>query len=306
MIPLERICHRLRWQDLDTDYLAALIQQAREEDLAGAGLLASLRPQAPGDPASSILPPGLQGQAQLVARRQLVVCGLPLIPLILEVYGEGCRFQRKAMDGDVIDQGGVLGVLSGPSATLLQAERVILNFLQHLSGISTLTRKYVEALGDSPTRLLDTRKTLPGYRMLQKYAVACGDGWNHRLGLYEWPMLKDNHLQASKAAGGQALTTLIQTLKQQNPQQVIQVEVDRLEQLEPVIEGGADLVLLDNFALHVLPEALRLCQGQIRTEASGGVGLAELPELGQLGLDFISTGATVHQSQWVDIGLDWL
>ena len=195
--------------------------------------------------------------------------------------------------------------LTGPSGPLLQAERILLNFLQHLSGVATETRNYVDALKGSETVLLDTRKTLPGYRVLQKYAFACGGGHNHRIGLFDRVMLKDNHLAVAGATGGDRLTETVRLARTACADLAIEVEVDTLEQIPPVLEAGADIILLDNFSSEELKEAITLINGRACTEASGGIQIDTLPALGSLGLDFISTGAPVHQSKWKDIGLDW-
>ena len=295
---------RLSWQDLDSDYLRQLVGLAKIEDLAGAGLRD--RPERLGDVTTALIPEGASGRAQLTAREALVVCGLGLVQAVLDSYGQDCRFEPNVQDGDFLTVGNVIGILSGPSGPLLQAERVILNFLQHLSGIATETRLYVDALGDSPTVLLDTRKTLPGYRVLQKYAFACGGGYNHRIGLFDRVMLKDNHLAVAGATGGNRLTETVALAVNTFEKLAVEVEVDELEQITPVLDAGADIILLDNFSREELVEAINLIDGRACTEASGGITLNTLPQLGDLGLDFISTGAPIHQSTWKDIGLDWL
>ncbi len=299
-----RLARRLRWEDLDPAAIAELIAVARREDLAGWGL--ARPPERPGDLSSAVLPQGqAKAQAALVAREELVVCGLPLAPLVLQAYGDGAAFTPVAADGAPCGPGDCLGILTGPATLLLAAERVLLNFLQHLAGVATLTRQYVAALGDSPTRLLDTRKTTPGFRALEKYAVACGGGFNHRMGLFDRVMLKDNHLAAAGAVSGQALHRLVADARKAWPDVVVEVEVDALDQIPPVLEAGADVLLLDNFSLADLQRAVALIGDRAATEASGGVTLAQLPALGRIGLDFVSTGATVHKAAWKDIGLDW-
>ena len=295
---------RLKWQELDPDYLRQLVGLAKIEDLAGAGL--ANRPERLGDMTTALMPEGAKGKAQLTAREPLTICGLGLVQTVIDSYGQDCQFDAKVEDGQAIDQGEVIGILSGASTVLLQAERVILNFLQHLSGVATEARLYVDALGSSPAVLLDTRKTLPGYRVLQKYAFACGGGYNHRIGLFDRVMLKDNHLAVAGAIGGNRLSETV-TLAVNTCEDIpVEVEVDRLEQITPVIEAGADIILLDNFSLPELKEAVSMIEGRAFTEASGGITLNSLPDLGDLGLDFISTGAPIHQSRWKDIGLDWL
>lgn len=295
---------RLDWQDLDPDYLRQLVGLAKIEDLAGAGL--AHRPERLGDVTTALMPEGAEGKAQVIAREPLVVCGLGLVQTILDSYGQDCHFEATAEDRQLVKCGEVIGILSGTSTVLLQAERVILNFLQHLSGVASEARLYVEALGESPSALLDTRKTLPGYRVLQKYAFACGGGYNHRIGLFDRVMLKDNHLAAAGAIGGKRLSKTVALAVNTCEDLAVEVEVDRLEQITPALEAGADIILLDNFSPSELIEAVSMVDGRACTEASGGITLKSLPALGELGLDFISSGAPIHQSRWKDIGLDWL
>lgn len=198
-----------------------------------------------------------------------------------------------------------LGIIAGPPRTILEAERVLLNFLQRLSGVASLTRACVDALGSSRTRLLDTRKTTPGFRVLEKYAVACGGGFNHRIGLFDRVMLKDNHLAAAGATGGRALSDLVGKYRSEWPEMVIELEVDSISQIAPALAAGIENLLLDNFTTGELAEAVALVGDRAATEASGGITAERLAGLASLGLDFISTGATVHQATWKDIGLDW-
>ena len=294
---------QLSWADLDQDYLRQLVGLAKIEDLAGAGL--AERPARLGDVTTALMPEGAIGTAQLTAREPMVVCGLGLVQLAVNSYGEGCSFEAQVQDGGQAAAGDILGILTGPCGPLLQAERIILNFLQHLSGIATETHAYANALRQSDTVLLDTRKTLPGYRVLQKYAFACGGGYNHRICLFDRVMLKDNHLAVAGATGDR-LTETVSLARSACEGLAIEVEVDTLEQIPPVLEAGADIILLDNFSEEDLKAAIELIGDRACSEASGGIQLATLTSLGTLGLDFISTGAPVHQSTWKDIGLDWL
>ena len=329
----DTLLKRLAWDDLDIAHLRRFIEMARDEDLAGLGLRD--KPRATGDrsTASLVTAPRLSS-ADLVAREPLTTCGLPLIPLILSIYGGNATAQLRVKDGRAVKKGDIIATLNGDPRTLLAAERVILNFVQRLSGIATQTRRYADALGGGRTRLLDTRKTTPGWRMLEKYAVACGGGWNHRLGLFDRVMLKDNHLallgfegtpnvqhptlnsrpqkpRVSVAAlsGLQSpvsgLPAAVAAAKKNAPDLAVEVEVDRMDQIPPVLAAGADVVLLDNFTPAQIKRAVALIGGRAFTEASGGITLKTLPRFVGLGLDFVSTGALVHQSVWVDIGLDW-
>ncbi|OHE86501.1 MAG: nicotinate-nucleotide diphosphorylase (carboxylating), partial [Verrucomicrobia bacterium RIFCSPLOWO2_12_FULL_64_8] len=282
-----------------------------------------------GDLSTASLPAApRQATAAVVAREPLVVCGLELAPMVLAAFGGRATAQPRARDGASVPAGGLLAVLQGDARTLLAAERTLLNFLQRLSGIATHTRRYVDALGPGRTRLLDTRKTTPGHRMLEKYAVACGGGWNHRLGLFDRVMLKDNHLavlgvgpgspevrrSASGIPGARAsrtrkpvapLAAAVAAARRRAPDLPVEVEVDRLGQIPAALAAGADVILLDNFTPSRLNRAVALIGGQAFTEASGGITRRTLPRLARIGLDFISTGALVHHSVWSDIGLDW-
>jgi nicotinate-nucleotide pyrophosphorylase (carboxylating) len=298
------LLHRLAWADLAPAYLHQLITLARDEDLAGLGL--RTKPRRTGDQSTGALSLSTRprtGHADLVAREPLIACGLPLIPLILAAYGGRATARLHLRDGRPVPAGGVLATLTGDPRTLLAAERVILNFLQRLSGIATHTARHVAALGPGPTRLLDTRKTTPGHRMLEKYAVACGGGWNHRLGLFDRVMLKDNHLALLGATGD--LAAAVARAKKSSPALPVEVEVDSLAQIPPVLAAGADVILLDNFTPAQIKRAVALIAGRAFTEASGGITLKTLPRFAALGLDFVSTGALVHHSSWADIGLDW-
>lgn len=300
---IEQFCRRLDWEDIDVDHLRRLIASARDEDLGGLGL--AEKPSRAGDVTTDSLPAEIDGTAELVARESLIVCGLPLTPLILEAFGPDCLFEPSARDGDRVEKGDVLGSVSGPAATLLQAERVMLNFVQHLSGIATQTARYVKALGKSSARLLDTRKTTPGLRVLEKYAVARGGGWNHRLGLFDRVLLKDNHLAASGVADNKGLTDAVRTVGLKNPDVIIEVEVDRIDQIEAVLNAGADVILLDNFSQAEVADAVALIGGRVYIEASGSVTPDSLAGLAATGVDFISCGALIHKSVWKDVGLDW-
>ena len=294
---------QLHWDALDQDYLRQLVGLAKIEDLAGAGMEAS--PARMGDVTSALMPETATGRARLVARESLTVCGLGLLPLVAAAYDTAIKTHYHASDAAQVEAGSVLAELTGPARAILQAERIVLNFIQRLSGVATETRTYADALAGSKTMLLDTRKTTPGYRALEKYAVTCGGGRNHRYGLFDRVMLKDNHLAVAGATGGDRLCAAVRQARETYPDLAIEVEVDAIEQIEPVLAAGADVLLLDNFDTPSLREAIALIGDRAYTEASGGITLARLPELATLGLDFISTGALVHHSVWRDIGLDW-
>lgn len=300
---MQTLVRQLRWEDLDSRNLQLLVLTARNEDLLGTGL--ALTPPHQGDISSALLELRHPGSVALRAREPMVICGLHLVPLILQVYDCPSLWTPATRDGDLLQGGDLIGHFSGAIAQLLVAERVLLNFLQKLSGVATLTHSFVQELKGSRTRLLDTRKTTPGYRLLEKYAVACGGGWNHRLGLYDRIMLKDNHLAACGGIDSPEFRTLMQRARDLYPGVPIEVEIDSLAQLPALLDTGANGVLFDNFSTEDLRTGVQLCAGSVFTEASGGIHKARLKELADLGLDFISTGSTVHQATWVDIGLDW-
>ncbi len=298
-----RFCEQLSWKDLNISSIRQLIRLAKSEDLRGTALNRQLKQH--GDVTTRALVGSQIGKATIVARESMVVCGLPLLQHILDIYGKSCYFTPLQKDGDQIEAGTSLGYLKGPARTLLTAERIILNFIQRLSGISSHTHRYVETMGKTSTRLLDTRKTTPGYRNLEKYAVSCGGGWNHRIGLYDRVLIKDNHLAASHATKGESLSLAVKKTRRDNPSLLIEVEVDHLKQIPPILSAKADIILLDNFSLSQLKKAIHLIAGKTATEASGGITLKTIRKLSNIGLDYISCGALVHQSTWVDIGLDW-
>ena len=304
---LSHLVRRIKWSDIDEKYVAELVKTARAEDIEGAGL--AVLPKVAADITTRSLTPSIKTTAALCARRDMVVCGMELVRIVLKVYEEAsddfeCKFTPLAKDGDKVSKGAKLGVIEGSARVILQAERIMLNFLQRLSGVSTETAKYVEALGDSPTKLLDTRKTTPGLRVLEKYAFACGGGYNHRIGLFDRVMLKDNHLAAAGASKGERLAAAVRTAREKNAGFAIEVEVDALEQIPPVLEAGADVIMLDNFTPADIKTAVNMIGDKSWTEISGGVTLDSIGELGKLGADFISTAAPVHSSKWIDIGHD--
>ena len=303
------LCQRLSWGELDPAYLRRLVATARDEDLAGLGL--RHKPKRTGDRSTACVAAAPRRcSAALVTREPAIVCGLRLIPTILEAFGGRVSLRCHVRDGEAVTRGTTLATLRGDPRTLLAAERTLLNFVQRLSGIATLTGQYVQELGQSRTRLLDIRKTTPGHRMLEKHAVACGGGWNHRLGLFDRVMLKDNHLALLQGAvdrgNGSALAAAVAAARRAAPDLPVEVEVDRLSQIPPVLAAGADVILLDNFTPARVKRAVALIAGRAWTEASGGITLKNLRQFADLGLDFVSTGALVHHSQWIDLGFDFV
>ena len=259
-----------------------------------------------GDITARLIPADESASAAVITREDATICGVDWVNEVARQVDPTITLDWMVADGDQAKANQVLFQAHGNARSLLTFERCALNFLQCLSGTASIAHYYASLVADTPVRLLDTRKTLPGYRVLQKYAFACGGGYNHRIGLFDRVMLKDNHLAVAGAIGGNRLSETVALAVNTCEDIPIEVEVDRLEQITPVLEAGADIILLDNFSLPELKEAVSMIEGRAWTEASGGITLNNLSALGDLGLDFISTGAPIHQSRWKDIGLDWL
>ncbi len=298
---------RITWAELDEKYLRTLVESARAEDIEGAGLVGV--PTIAADITTMSLTPKIQTSARLVARRDMSVCGMKLIPIIMDVYSsyaedEKLEFTPLVEDGARVSKSTVLGEFKGSARIMLQAERIMLNFLQRLSGVATETSKYADLLKESSTKLLDTRKTTPGLRVLEKYAFACGGGYNHRIGLFDRVMLKDNHLFAAQAVNGEMLANAVRTAKLKNPNVAIEVEVDSIEQIQPVLDAEADVIMLDNFSFDDMRKALEIIGDKAWVEVSGQVTMETLPEIAKIAPDFVSSAAPVHSSKWIDIGLD--
>jgi nicotinate-nucleotide pyrophosphorylase (carboxylating) len=251
------------------------------------------------------IPETATARAVLRAREPMVVAGLALAEAAFCELSPDVQVARLAQDGQQAAEGRSLLTIAGPARALLSAERVALNFVQRLSGIATLTAQFVDAVKGTRVQILDTRKTTPGWRRLEKYAVACGGGRNHRFGLFDMVLIKDNHLVALGNEYRNPVTAAVGRARAACPQLKIEVEADTLEQVEQAVAAGADLVLLDNMNLIQLRLAVQKCQGRVQTEASGGVTLAGVRAIAETGVDFISVGALTHSARAVDIGLDF-
>jgi nicotinate-nucleotide pyrophosphorylase (carboxylating) len=215
------------------------------------------------------------------------------------------KISRLVKDGQPVKGGDILLNLSGPAGAILSAERVALNFVQRLSGIATLTAQFVDAVKGTSAQILDTRKTTPGWRRFEKYAVACGGGKNHRLGLFDLMLIKDNHRIALRNESPNAIAAAVRRAHEKFPQLKIEVEADTLEQVEQAADAGADIILLDNMSPMQLRLAVQKIKGRVKTEASGGVNLAGVLTIAKTGVDYISVGALTHSARAVDIGLDF-
>jgi nicotinate-nucleotide pyrophosphorylase (carboxylating) len=263
-----------------------VVRRALHEDVGGGDLTAALVPE----DACSV--------AHVVSREPAVLCGTRWFDHVFQTLDPSVRIEWRARDGDEIEAGRALCRLSGPTRALLTGERTALNFLQTLSGTATTTRRHTSALEGTGTKLLDTRKTLPGLRAAQKYAVRCGGGHNHRLGLDDGVLIKENHISAAGSIGA-----AVAAARSLHPETLIEVEVETLAGLEQAITAGADIALLDNFSLGDLREAVVRNAGRVRLEASGGYDLATLREAALTGVEYISVGALTKHVRAIDLSL---
>ena len=270
------------------------VQLALAEDI-GAGDATTL----------ATVPESLKASAVMVARESLVVAGLALAEAAFSELSRELLISRLAADGRHVQAREGLLRIQGPARAILTAERTALNFVQRLSGVATLTAQFVEAVKGTRARILDTRKTTPGWRQLEKYAVQCGRGQNHRLGLYDLILIKDNHLAALCGGQPNAIAAAVARSRAQYPKLKVEVEADTLEQAQQALEAGADIILLDNMARNELRAAVQVIGGRARTEASGGVDLAGVRGIAETGVDFISVGAITHSARTMDIALDF-
>ncbi len=244
-------------------------------------------------------------RAEMNAREPLVVAGLAFAEMAFRELSPGLRVIRPVQDGARANAGQVLLTVEGSTAAILAAERVALNFVQRLSGIASLTAKFVDAVAGTSAQILDTRKTTPGWRRFEKYAVACGGGTNHRVGLFDLILIKDNHLAALRDEKPNAVAAAVGRARRLYPQLRVEVEADRLSQVHQAVDAGADIILLDNMTPSQLRAAVAVVAGRARTEASGGVRLETVRVLAETGVDFVSVGALTHSARAMDIGLDF-
>ncbi|MCH2114131.1 MAG: carboxylating nicotinate-nucleotide diphosphorylase [Pirellulales bacterium] len=297
---------QINWdQPLEAD-CRALVKLAFQEDLAGQQDWTT----------ASLVPEDRSGTANIVAREAAVVAGLPTVQVVLDCFGANITAANQVADGDRIDAGTMLVHLQGNVRDLLTVERTLLNILARLMGVATLASRYVAKLAGTRTHVYDTRKTTPGWRLLEKYAARCGGARNHRRGLYDAILIKDNHLAGrgkDVADVAAAVADARQFLGQlqggmQTKEMLLEVEVDTMDQLASVLPARPDIVLLDNMSLCQLYEAVKLRNAlspQVQLEASGGVQLERLAEIAATGVERISIGALTHSARSLDLGMDW-
>ena len=247
------------------------------------------------------------GTAQLTCREPLILCGVQLADLLIETFScDQLKFQSYMEDGTQCEKGQPIGTISGSIKQILIIERTLLNFIQRLSGVATSSARFVSILEPYGVGLLDTRKTTPGHRLLEKYATSCGGSFNHRMGLFDRVLIKDNHLAAAGVDHGDSLMNFLREVKKRTKEKLVEVEIDHLSQLLPAMEGGVDAVLLDNFTPSDVAQAVEMSENQLILEASGGINQQNISEYAQARPHFISSGAPVHNAKWIDIGLDWI
>ena len=252
------------------------------------------------------IPSDQRAEAYVVAKEACVVAGLPLVAEVFMQIDRSIAVKLLVAEGEAVEKGARVCILEGAARGILTGERTALNFLQRLSGIATLTRQFVDAIGKSKAKILDTRKTTPTLRLLEKYAVAAGGGTNHRLGLYDAVMIKDNHRVVLARLGSKALGDAVAAARKNHPHAPIIVEADTLEQVEEALAAGANHILLDNMTPDELREAVALVAGRAKTEASGGVRLDTIRSIAATGVDYISVGALTHSARAVDFSLELL
>ena len=278
---------------LDVDAVTRLIELAVEEDLLGGVDVTS----------EATIPVGQRSRGSFGAREDGVVAGLPVAAAVIEMLcGDAGRVEIVAPDGSRVAAGDVLATVSGPTGRLLTAERTALNFLCHLSGVATLTSRWVDAIAGTTATVHDTRKTNPGMRSLEKYAVRCGGGANHRMGLSDMALVKDNHVVA---AGG--IEEAIRQVRGLDPSIPVEIEVDTLDALRVALDAGVDEILIDNFTLDMMRQAVALrdeLRPAVRLEASGGLTSETARAVAETGVDLIAVGELTHSARVLDIGLD--
>jgi nicotinate-nucleotide pyrophosphorylase (carboxylating) len=278
---------------LTTKLIAEVVQRALDED-------------APWGDATSefLIPVATTAVATLNAREAGVFAGADVFAAAFELTDPAVEIEFAIQDGERFSVGQKLATVSGPARSILTAERIGLNFVQRMSGIATLTASYVERVAGTKARIADTRKTTPGLRAFERHAVLCGGGRNHRFSLSDAVMAKDNHL-AVLTAGGKDLTTELSRVKAELPHTMkLEVEVDRIDQIAPVLAAGVDIIMLDNFTIEQLREGVALIGGRAIVEASGGVNLDTVAAIAQTGVDVVSVGALTHSARALDLGLD--
>jgi len=271
------------------DNIKTFISNALREDIG------------PGDlTTEALIQPDIEGKAELIAKEPLILAGIEMAREVFHQVNQDINFLGRHPDGEDLSSSTVIATISGPLRSLLTAERVALNLLQRLSGIATLTRQYVNGIEGTKARIVDTRKTTPGLRALEKYAVTIGGGKNHRFGLFDGILIKDNHI----AAVG-SLTEAVKRAREKAPHTLkIEVETENLDQVREAISAGAEIIMLDNMDIETMKEAVKLINGKALIEASGGISLNNVRQVAETGVDLISVGAITHSARSMDISME--
>jgi nicotinate-nucleotide pyrophosphorylase (carboxylating) len=266
-----------------------LIDMALQEDI-GTGDITS----------ESTIPEDVMAKAVILSKDKGIIAGLDVAGEVFHKIDSDVSFKKLVSDGDEITKGQELAIVEGKARSLLTAERTVLNFLQRLSGVATITSKYVKAISDYKAQIIDTRKTTPGWRALEKYAVRIGGGRNHRFGLYDAVLIKDNHIEVA----GSIIKAVLSARDRIPHTMKIEVETESLDQIREAIKAKADIIMLDNMSLDMMSEAVRLINGRAIIEASGGIKLENISEVAATGVDLISIGALTHSAMSLDISMD--
>lgn len=263
-----------------------LIELAINEDIKGGDVTTD-----------NLISEGLNKKAIMVAKAEGIIAGLPVAEIVFKKLDSNIKWIPKKKEGDKVQAGEIIVEFSGSYRALLTGERTALNFLQRMCGIATISNKYAQEIKDFNTKILDTRKTLPGFRLLDKYAVRTGGASNHRVGLYDMVMIKDNHIQVAGS-----ITNAVNSIRKKiSPEIKIEVETTTIEQVEEALHAGADIIMLDNMNIKDIKKAVTLINGKAKIEASGNITLQRLKEIASTGVDFISSGALTHSVKALDI-----
>lgn len=251
-----------------------------------------------GDITAQLIPAAQSGQARVITREPMIVCGQPWVDEVMRQVDNRIRIEWQVKEGEKVEGDRLLFTLAGPARSLLSAERAALNFLQLLSGTATICRRYADRVADTNVRLLDTRKTIPGLRTAQKYAVTIGGCHNHRIGLYDAFLIKENHIAA---CGG--IAQAVQQARRQSPGKPVEVEVENFDELREALTAGCEVIMLDDFSLDDMVEAVKLTHNRAKLEASGGVSDDNLRAIAQTGVDFISIGSLTKHCRAIDLSM---
>ncbi len=284
----DRKIHPIDWKRVDI-----LIDLALEEDLGDNGDITT----------KSVIPADLKAKAVLLAKQDLVLAGLPVAERLFQKISPELQFTAHVQDGDFCPKGTILAEITGSAQALLTGERTALNFMQRLSGSATMAYKYQNLAGDK-AEILDTRKTTPGWRNLEKYAVSVGGAHNHRIGLFDRVMIKDNHRELAGLEGCGGILRSVERARKMYPGYEVEVEIDSLTELQEALESGAEYILLDNMSNEQMAEAVRITAGRSKLEASGNITETRIPSIAETGVDYISSGALTHSVKSADISLD--